>query len=143
MNPTAVDAATVTAPMAASLLSLMVWCRFLSVAQGPPHESVGTTHSPAVPVAPVRHPSDRAAYRPIVSWVEEAGSLRREFVFGDFTEAFAFMTRVAFIAERLGHHPDWSNTYNRVEIVLTTHDEGNVVTENDRTMAAAIDDLVG
>ena len=78
-----------------------------------------------------------------MSWVEEAGSLRREFVFGDFTEAFAFMTRVAFIAERLGHHPDWSNTYNRVEIVLTTHDEGNVVTENDRTMAAAIDDLVG
>ena len=91
----------------------------------------------------MRRAGGHPAYRRIVSWVEEAGSLRREFVFADFTEAFAFMTRVAFIAERLGHHPDWSNTYNRVEIVLTTHDEGNVVTENDRAMAAAIDDLVG
>ncbi len=68
--------------------------------------------------------------------------LRREFVFADFTEAFAFMTRVAFVAERLGHHPDWSNSYNRVVIRLTTHDAGSVVTDNDRAMAAAIDELV-
>lgn len=68
--------------------------------------------------------------------------LRREFVFADFTEAFAFMTRVAFVAERLGHHPDWSNSYNRVVIRLTTHDAGSVVTDNDRAMAAAIDGLV-
>jgi 4a-hydroxytetrahydrobiopterin dehydratase len=75
-------------------------------------------------------------------WDERDGRLHREFLFGDFTEAFAFMTRVAFVAERLGHHPDWSNTYNRVVISLTTHDDGNVVTENDRKFAAAIDELV-
>jgi 4a-hydroxytetrahydrobiopterin dehydratase len=74
-------------------------------------------------------------------WDERDGRLHREFLFGDFTEAFAFMTRVAFVAERLGHHPDWSNTYNRVVISLTTHDDGNVVTENDRKFAAAIDEL--
>ena len=75
-------------------------------------------------------------------WDESDGRLHREFLFGDFTEAFAFMTRVAFVAERLGHHPDWSNTYNRVVISLTTHDDGNVVTENDRKFAAAVDELV-
>ena len=78
-----------------------------------------------------------------MAWNEIDGRLEREFVFGDFTEAFAFMTRVAFVAERLGHHPDWSNVYNRVSITLTTHDAGNVVTDNDRAMAAAIDELVG
>ena len=77
-----------------------------------------------------------------MAWNEIDGRLEREFVFGDFTEAFAFMTRVAFVAERLGHHPDWSNVYNRVVISLTTHDAGNVVTDNDRAMAAAIDELV-
>lgn len=76
-------------------------------------------------------------------WEERDGRLRREFVFADFTEAFAFMTRVAFIAERLGHHPDWSNAYNRVVISLTTHDDGNVVTDHDRRFAASIDELVG
>lgn len=78
-----------------------------------------------------------------MAWNEIDGRLDREFVFSDFTEAFAFMTRVAFIAERLEHHPDWSNVYNRVSITLTTHDAGNVVTDNDRAMAAAIDELVG
>ena len=78
-----------------------------------------------------------------MAWNETDGRLEREFVFGDFTEAFAFMTRVAFVAERLGHHPDWSNVYNRVSITLTTHDAGNTVTDNDRAMAAAIDELVG
>ncbi len=78
-----------------------------------------------------------------MSWDERDGRLEREFVFGDFTEAFAFMTRVAFVAERLGHHPEWSNSYNRVTIGLTTHDAGNTVTDNDRALAAAIDELVG
>ena len=78
-----------------------------------------------------------------MAWDERDGALHRDFEFADFTEAFAFMTRVAFIAERLGHHPDWSNVYNRVSISLSTHDAGNVVTDNDRAMAAAIDELAG
>ena len=78
-----------------------------------------------------------------MSWNEHDGVLEQTFEFGDFSEAFAFMTRVAMIAEQLGHHPEWSNVYHRVTIRLTTHDAGNVVTENDRTMAARIDALVG
>ncbi|MGI9645947.1 MAG: 4a-hydroxytetrahydrobiopterin dehydratase [Ilumatobacteraceae bacterium] len=78
-----------------------------------------------------------------MAWNENDGRLEQEFEFGDFTEAFAFMTRVAFVAERLGHHPDWSNVYNRVSISLTTHDAGNTVTDNDRAMAGAIDEIIG
>jgi 4a-hydroxytetrahydrobiopterin dehydratase len=77
-----------------------------------------------------------------MSWEERDGSLQREFVFRDFNEAFGFMTRVALLAEQLGHHPDWSNSWNRVRITLTTHDAGNQVTELDRRLAAAIDALV-
>jgi len=77
-----------------------------------------------------------------MSWTEHDGALSREFEFGSFREAFAFMTRVAFIAEDLGHHPEWSNVYSKVSIRLTTHDAGRVVTEHDRTMAAAIDALI-
>lgn len=73
------------------------------------------------------------------SWTEENGRLVREFRFKDFTEAFAFMTRVALIAERMGHHPDWSNVYDRVRITLSTHDAGGRVTEKDHALAAAID----
>lgn len=76
-----------------------------------------------------------------MSWSENDGRLRREFEFGSFTEAFGFMTRVAFVAERLNHHPEWSNVYNRVVIELTTHDAGNVVTELDRQFAAAVDEI--
>ena len=76
-----------------------------------------------------------------MTWIESDGALEREFIFGSFTEAFAFMTRVAFVAEELNHHPEWSNVYNRVTIRLTTHDAGNVVTDNDRTMAARLDAL--
>ena len=75
-------------------------------------------------------------------WVEAGGRLQRDFDFGDFSEAFGFMTRVALLAEVHGHHPDWSNTYDRVSISLTTHDAGNTVTDVDRTMAAAIDDII-
>ncbi len=75
-------------------------------------------------------------------WVETDGRLKRDFDFGDFSEAFGFMSRVALLAELHGHHPDWSNTYNRVSISLTTHDENNQVTAVDRTMAAAIDDII-
>lgn len=60
-------------------------------------------------------------------------------MFKDFSEAFAFMTRVAMVAEKMDHHPSWSNTYNKVSINLSTHDAGNVVTDKDRQLAAAID----
>lgn len=64
----------------------------------------------------------------------------RRFKFADFSEAFAFMARVALIAEKRDHHPEWSNVYNRVEITLTTHDAGGL-SQRDVDMAAAIDAL--
>ncbi len=76
-------------------------------------------------------------------WKEEDNKLQRSFEFKDFVEAFAFMMRVALLAERLGHHPEWSNVYNKVHISLSTHDAGDTVTGLDREMARLIDDLVG
>lgn len=76
------------------------------------------------------------------AWSEVEGCLRRRFEFENFSEAFGFMTRVALLAETRGHHPDWSNSWNVVDISLTTHDAGSTVTENDRELAAAIDDLL-
>lgn len=75
-------------------------------------------------------------------WDERDGALHRTFEFADFSEAFAFMARVALLAESAQHHPEWSNVYHRVEITLTTHDAGNTVTTADRELAAAIDRLV-
>jgi 4a-hydroxytetrahydrobiopterin dehydratase len=72
-------------------------------------------------------------------WLEEKNRLQRTFKFKDFAEAFAFMTEVAFAAEKQNHHPTWSNVWNSVEIQLTTHDAGNIVTDKDRTLASAID----
>ncbi|WP_420450761.1 4a-hydroxytetrahydrobiopterin dehydratase [Ilumatobacter sp.] len=77
-----------------------------------------------------------------MDWDEADGRLRREFEFADFSEAFGFMSRVALLAERHDHHPEWSNVYNRVVIELTSHDAGNTVTDRDRDLAAAIDRLV-
>ncbi len=74
-------------------------------------------------------------------WQETDNKLIRHFTFADFTEAFAFMTRVALLAEKMDHHPFWTNVYNKVTIELTTHDAGNTVTEKDRTLAAAIDKM--
>lgn len=74
-------------------------------------------------------------------WKEENNSMKKTFVFKNFSEAFSFMTRVAFIAEKMNHHPTWMNVYNKVEITLNTHDAGDVITEKDRIMAAAIDKL--
>ena len=76
------------------------------------------------------------------AWEEQGGALRRHLEFADFSEAFAFMTRVALLAEKHNHHPEWSNVWNRVAIKLTTHDAGDTVTDNDRTLAAAIDALL-
>ncbi len=75
-------------------------------------------------------------------WKEEDNKLQREFKFKDFSEAFAFMSRVALLAEKMDHHPEWSNVYNKVTIVLRTHSAGNTVTDKDRELAAAIDRLV-
>lgn len=71
-------------------------------------------------------------------WTEKDNALRAEFIFEDFTQAWAFMTEVALLAERKNHHPDWKNVWNRVDIVLTTHDAGDIVTEKDRKMADSI-----
>jgi 4a-hydroxytetrahydrobiopterin dehydratase len=75
-------------------------------------------------------------------WKEENNKLMRKFEFKNFSEAFAFMTRVAIEAERLGHHPEWNNVYNKVEINLSTHDAGNTVTDKDRKLADRIDKLL-
>ena len=75
-------------------------------------------------------------------WKEEDNKLKKSFNFKDFTEAFGFMTKVAIVAEKMDHHPFWSNVYNQVSIELSTHDAGNIVTEKDHKLAAAIDELV-
>jgi 4a-hydroxytetrahydrobiopterin dehydratase len=75
-------------------------------------------------------------------WTEQNNQLVRKFEFKDFSEAFAFMTRVALLAEKHNHHPYWTNVWNTVEIYLNTHDAGDVVTEKDHKLAAAIDKLL-
>ncbi|WPZ11544.1 4a-hydroxytetrahydrobiopterin dehydratase [Roseivirga spongicola] len=74
-------------------------------------------------------------------WTEKDNKLTRTFEFKDFTEAFGFMSKVAIEAEKMNHHPHWSNVYNKVSFELTTHDEGNTVTEKDRKLAEIIDKL--
>lgn len=74
-------------------------------------------------------------------WTETNNTLYRKFEFADFSQAFAFMTRVAMLAEQHQHHPRWSNVWNTVEIWLNTHDAGNVITEKDHALAKAIDAL--
>ncbi|AHM61719.1 pterin-4a-carbinolamine dehydratase [Flammeovirgaceae bacterium 311] len=75
-------------------------------------------------------------------WQQQDNQLTRSFEFKDFSEAWAFMNRVALLAEKMDHHPNWSNVYNKVDIALTTHDAGNTVTERDRKLAKAIDKLL-
>ena len=72
-------------------------------------------------------------------WIEENNQLKRNFLFKDFKTAFAFMTKVAIIAEEMNHHPTWTNEYNKVDIRLSTHDAGNIVTDKDHKLALAID----
>ena len=74
-------------------------------------------------------------------WKEENNSLHKEFKFKNFLEAFAFMAKVALAAEKMDHHPKWTNVYNTVEIWLSTHDAGDVVTDKDRKLAKMIDAL--
>ena len=65
-------------------------------------------------------------------WIESENNLYRSFEFENFVQAWGFMSKVAILAEKANHHPEWKNVYNKVEIWLSTHDEGNVVTEKDR-----------
>jgi 4a-hydroxytetrahydrobiopterin dehydratase len=74
-------------------------------------------------------------------WKEEDDKLKRTFVFRDFKSAFAFMTKVASLADRLDHHPWWANAYNKVDFELSTHDAGNKVTDKDRKLAESIDTI--
>ena len=82
------------------------------------------------------------ALRQLPGWseVEDRDAIGKTFHFTDFNEAFAFMTRVALRAEKMDHHPEWFNVYNRVEIVLTSHDAGGV-TERDAKLARFIDQV--
>lgn len=74
------------------------------------------------------------------SKVSHRNAITRNFKFKDFNAAFGFMTRVALVAEKMDHHPEWSNVYNKVEVTLTTHSEGGV-SRLDITLAKAMDDL--
>ncbi|QMV00242.1 4a-hydroxytetrahydrobiopterin dehydratase [Devosia sp. D6-9] len=87
--------------------------------------------------------AERIAALAQMPWTyDEAGkAISRSFKFASFSEAFGFMARVALLAEKAGHHPDWSNSYNRVDITLSTHDAGGV-TRNDLDLARKIDALV-
>ena len=77
-----------------------------------------------------------------MNWEEKNNSLYRKFEFKDFSEAFAFMTRVALIAEKMNHHPKWTNVWNTVEVWLSTHDAGDIVTDKDKKLAEKINALL-
>ncbi len=86
----------------------------------------------------------RRALGGLRGWHEVAGrdAITKKFVFGDFNAAFGFMTRVALLAEKLDHHPEWSNVYKSVEVTLSTHDAGGL-TELDIKLAEAMDAFAG
>jgi 4a-hydroxytetrahydrobiopterin dehydratase len=75
-------------------------------------------------------------------WKEENNKLHKTFVFKDFVEAFGFIVQIAMIAEKYNHHPEWRNIYNKVDIFLTSHEAGNIVTKKDRNLAKEIDKII-
>ena len=85
----------------------------------------------------------RTALAGLAGWHEVAGrdAIAKSFTFADFNQAFGFMTRIALMADKMDHHPEWSNVYNKVEITLSTHDAGGV-SQRDVTLAKFIDGLV-
>ncbi len=93
------------------------------------------------PARRLPEPEIRAALADLPGWEHREGRLHRELRFRDFVEAFGFMSRVALLAERADHHPDWSNVYNRVVIDLVTHDAGGI-TERDLSLAREIEALL-
>jgi 4a-hydroxytetrahydrobiopterin dehydratase len=74
-------------------------------------------------------------------WIEKNNKLQKTFAFSDFTEAFGFMAKVAIEAEKMNHHPEWSNVYNKVSFQLSTHDAGDVVTDKDHQLSKIIEKL--
>jgi 4a-hydroxytetrahydrobiopterin dehydratase len=86
----------------------------------------------------------KSALTSLPQWSEVQGrdAITRKFQFKDFNEAFGFMTRVALLADKMDHHPEWSNVYNKVEVTLSTHDAGGV-TDNDIQMAKEMDGFAG
>ena len=75
------------------------------------------------------------------SWIIDNKTIKKEFKFDNFIDAFGFMSKVALLSEKMDHHPNWQNTYNKVKIELTTHDKGGI-TSNDVNLAEAIDKLI-
>ena len=75
------------------------------------------------------------------SWQEKDNTLYKSYTFVDFSATFAFMTQIALLAEKQNHHPRWTNTYNKLEIWLNTHDAGDTITDRDWKLARAIDGL--
>lgn len=75
-------------------------------------------------------------------WIEKDNKLTKRIEFRDFAEAFSFMTEVAFQCEKLNHHPEWTNSWNVVEFSITTHDEGDTITEKDHRLAGEIDRIL-
>jgi len=92
-----------------------------------------------MPIARLTESQREAALSSLPDWTlrEDGFAITRRFTFADFSEAFAFMTRVALLAEKADHHPEWSNLWNRVDIALTTHDAGGL-SERDVALATAI-----
>jgi 4a-hydroxytetrahydrobiopterin dehydratase len=86
--------------------------------------------------------TDANAVEPPAGWEIVDGKLHREFRFGDFVEAFGFMSRVALVAEKSDHHPEWSNVWNRVTVDLVTHDAGGI-TDRDVALANTMNELAG
>ena len=84
----------------------------------------------------------QAVLRELGPWTVQGGKLHREYRFRDFVQAFGFMTQVALLAERAGHHPEWFNVYNRVVVDLTTHDAGGI-TQKDLDLARAMEKVAG
>jgi 4a-hydroxytetrahydrobiopterin dehydratase len=74
-------------------------------------------------------------------WTELDNQLKKTFNFKDFSQAFSFMTRIALAAEKMDHHPLWTNVYNRVDISLSTHDAGDIITGKDRKLSEIIDKI--
>ena len=74
----------------------------------------------------------------MTNWKEESNALIGHFQFDNFSVAFSFMTQIALLSEKMNHHPDWSNCWNKVDIRLTTHDAGNVITQKDKDLAEGI-----
>lgn len=76
-----------------------------------------------------------------MSWIEKDNALHKRFEFQDFKEAMSWMNKAAHVIDKMDHHPEWSNVYNTVQVKLTTHDAGNQITEKDRKLAEALDNI--